>query len=293
MPLLRNLGRLAGPLHILIVILTYMLGAGIAKYLGFPLGVPVLAMGLVVALLLQASMGWLADAFRSIPDRLREDEALVERAQVRTAALYAAIAALAASAAIVFALLRLHSASVGAALCLGVSIVVIIAYALPPLRGIDRGFGELQMAAQMAYLVPAVGFLLQAGSLHRLLNLCAIALLFLLVATLIALELPGYAGDLGTGRTTMLTKMGWERGIAVHHALILMTYLVLGLTVLMGFSFRLIGPAFLTMPFALLQVYLLQGIAHGAKPIWNLLRANSLALLLLTVYFLALSFWLR
>jgi 1,4-dihydroxy-2-naphthoate octaprenyltransferase len=293
MQLLRNLGRLSGPLYLLIAALTYMMGAGIARYLGSPLRVSVLALGLIVALLLQASMDWLAVVFRPLREKLSDEETPAVRAQVRNSALYAAIAALAASAVMVFALLRFQGASAGAAVCLGASILVIVVYALPPMRGTDRGFGELLIAAQLAYLVPTVGFLLQAGSLHRLVNLCALALMFLLVATLITLELPSYAGDLRRGQTTMLTRMGWERGLTVHHALIIMAYMLLGLSVLLGFSFSLIGPAFLTLPFALLQVYLLHGLGQGAKPIWNLIRANALAVFMLTAYFLTLSFWLR
>jgi hypothetical protein len=59
------------------------------------------------------------------------------------------------------------------------------------------------------------------------------------------------------------------------------------------FGSLLFLPAFLTIPFAVLQVLLLRRIAQGARPIWNLLSANAVAIFGLASYFLGLSFWLR
>jgi hypothetical protein len=72
-----------------------------------------------------------------------------------------------------------------------------------------------------------------------------------------------------------------------------MAYALLGVLGYLGFSLALLGPAFLTVPFALLGILLLRGIAGGARPIWNLLVFNAYATFGLAVYVLALSFWLR
>jgi hypothetical protein len=87
--------------------------------------------------------------------------------------------------------------------------------------------------------------------------------------------------------------MGWERAVPLHHGLVIMAYVLFAFEPLFGFSLRLMWPAFLTVPFALLQIYFLRNIALGAKPIWNLLTANAISIFGMTVYFLTLTFWLR
>ena len=52
-------------------------------------------------------------------------------------------------------------------------------------------------------------------------------------------------------------------------------------------------PAFLTLPFAVLQIFWLRNIALGARPIWSMLSANAVSLFGLTAYFLMIAFWLR
>ena len=261
MQLLRALGSLSGPLYLLMGGLTYSLGAGIAKYLGYQLQARVYTSGLVIAVLLQASMGWLAEAFRPLEERLPQEQAVGDRVLVRRAALFAAFAALAAVAVLAFSILMFDANASLAAYCLGLSTLLILGYSTPPMQAARRGTGKLLIAAQIGYLAPTLGFLLEAGSMHRLLNWCTVSLTVLLVATLLALELPSYADDLRRERSTMLTRLGWQRGLQLHHGLVLTAYALLGLSVLSGFSFSVIGPAFLTLPFALLQIFILQGIA--------------------------------
>jgi 1,4-dihydroxy-2-naphthoate octaprenyltransferase len=269
------------------------MGAGISRYLGFPLRDRLVILGLVVVLLFQLAMDWLEAAFRPLTEPLGQGESVEDRGRVRKAVLLGAIAALAATAALVFVLIRFEGASSATILCLGLLLIVILLYAIPPMRANDQGFGELLLAVQIAYLVPSLGFLLQAGDNHLLLNVCTAALTLLLIATLLVLELPAYAEDIRRGHVTLLTRMGWQRALTVHHGLIAASYMLLGISILLAFSFSVIGPALLTLPFALLQVLLLRGIADGSRPIWNLLRANALAIFALTTYFLTLSFWLR
>jgi 1,4-dihydroxy-2-naphthoate octaprenyltransferase len=291
--ILRALGRLSSPIHLLLAGLTYVLGAGIARYLGFPVQARLLILGLLVIVLLQLAMEFLAAVFLPVPGKMQVDQTPAEQTQVRRAALHLAIAALAAAVVLAASLFRFEVASVGPAICLGLCILVIIVHSMPPMLGVNRGFGELLVAVQIAFLVPTLSFLLQAGTYHRLLNLCTVALTCLLLASLIALDFHSYAEDLRNGRTTLLTRLGWERGLTIHHTLLGMAYFILGLAVLLGFSMSLIGPAFLAIPFAVLQVVMLQAMARGAKPIWDLLRANALAVFALAAYFLTVSFWLR
>jgi len=284
MNMLLPLGRLSRPLNMLLMALTYVLGTGIARYLGFPARLTVFWLGMLGVLLAQMTMGLLREVFRT--DAVLGNNGEATGAGIREAALYTSIAALAACAIVTFILYKDGVFTPPLLVSVGASLVLLLAYAVPPLRLLDKGFGELLLAINIAYLGPSIGFLLQAGTYHLLLRVSAVSLTLLLLATLLVLDFPSYAEDLKYMRATLLLRLGWENAIRLHHGL-------LGASALFGFSFALLAPAFLTLPFAALQWHLLRNITSGAKPIWNLLTANAVAVFGLTTYFLTLSFWLR
>jgi len=275
----------------LLMALTYVLGTGIARYLGFPARLTIFWLGMLGVLLAQMTMGLLREVFRTDPVLGNNGEAT--GVGIREGALYTSIAALAACAIVAFILYKDGAFTPPLFVSVGASLVLVLAYAVPPLRLLDRGFEELLLAINIAYLGPSIGFLLQAGTYHMLLSVSAVSLTLLLLATLLVLDFPSYAEDLKYMRATLLLRLGWENAIRLHHGLLLGAYILLGASALFGFSFALLAPAFLTLPFAALQWHLLRNIASGAKPMWNLLTANAVAVFGLTTYFLTLSFWLR
>jgi 1,4-dihydroxy-2-naphthoate octaprenyltransferase len=285
--------RLARPLLLLLAALTYVLGTAIARYLGHPQNPPVFWLGLVGVLMAQASMILLAEVFRPANEPIVQGETPAERRAVYEGALYVSIAGLAAASFIAVLLFQNHELTPPALLFMGLSLVVIVFYAVPPARFVDRGLGEVLLALHLGYIVPSIGFLLQAGAYHRLLNAIIIPLTFLALASFIALDFPGYADDLKYGHRTLVMHIGWERAVPLHHGLILAGYLLFAVTPLLGFSLGLLWPAFLTLPFAILQIFWLRNIALGAKPIWSMLSANAISIFGLTAYFLMIAFWLR
>ncbi len=293
MPRLLTLLRLSRPLYLLLVALTYILGVGVARYLGKTQTPAIFWLGLVGILFSLIAMNLLAEVFRPLNEPIVPDESAADRRAVRDAALYVSIAALASLAVIAFLLFKDGRVTPQLLVFLILSLVIIIAYSVPPIRLLDKGFGEFALALYLAYIVPSIAFLLQAGELHRLLNSLAVPLTFLALASLLALDFPAYAGDLKYERRTLLTRLGWERATPLHHGLVLAAYVLFAVTPLLGFSLALLWPAFLSLPFGLIQIYWLRNITLGAKPIWTLLTANAMALFGLTAYFLTLTFWLR
>jgi 1,4-dihydroxy-2-naphthoate octaprenyltransferase len=291
MSVLRGLAGLARPLHMGIAAITYMLGVGISRYLGNETSLGMLALGLLGVLLGQASMGLLEGVFRPAGDPLGPGETPEGRSALRNAALYTSIAALAAVGLVSYAIFTAGALTGPVLINQGLALVVILLFALPPIRIADKGLGELLLAVQMAHVPIAGGFLLQAGSPHPLVYVCVGSLTLLLVATLIVLDFPSFGQDLNYRRATLLTRLGWENALRIHHLLLAGAYLILAAAPLSGFALERFLPAFLTIPFAVLQVYLLQQIAGGAKPMWRLMRANAVALFALTAYLLTLSFW--
>lgn len=290
---LLTLLRLSRPLYLLLAALTYLLGVGVARYLGKTQTPAVFWLGLLGVLFSLIAMNLLAEVFRPINAPMIPGETFADRRAVRDAALYISIAALASLAVIAFLLVKDGRVTPHVLVFLVLSLVIIIVYSVPPLRLFDKGFGEFLLAIELAYIAPSIAFLLQAGGLHRLLNSVAVPLVFLALASLLALDFPAYAGDLKYERRTLLTRLGWERAVPLHHGLVLAAYVLFAVTPLLGFSFALLWPAFLSLPFGLIQIYWLRNISLGAKPIWTLLTANAIALFGLTAYFLTLTFWLR
>ena len=285
--------RLARPLLLMIAALTYVLGTAIARYLGHAQNPTVFWLGLVGVLMAQASMSLLAEVFRPANQPIMPDESVEDRRTVYEAALYVSIAALAAASFIAVVLFDEQKLTPPALAFMGISLLVIILYAVPPIRLFDKGIGELLLALHLAFIIPSIGFLLQAGDYQLLLNAVIVPLMFLALASFVALDFPTYADDLKYGRRTLVAQIGWERAVPLHHGLITVGYVLFALTPLLGIRLSLLWPAFLTLPFAILQIFWLRNIALGAKPIWSMLMANAVSIFGLTAYFLTVAFWLR
>jgi 1,4-dihydroxy-2-naphthoate octaprenyltransferase len=289
---LKNLLRLTRPITLLLAALTYFLGASIADYLGKTLQPDSFWLGLLGVLLAQTSMNLLPEVFRLDVESLQEDETRAGRQILRNNILYVSIASLAAVALIAYLLHQMSPLSPQTFLFLLVSLLFILVYSIPPFRFVNRGFGEFILAAHIAYVIPSLAYVLQAGETHRFLTL-ALPLTFLGFTYFIILNFPAFASDQKYGRVTFLTRLGWERVVPLHNIFIVFAYIFLALSSVFGITFSLIWPAFLTLPFALFQVYQLRSIAQGAPVNWTLLTTTALAVFGLTAYFIAMTFWLR
>ncbi|HSJ89147.1 MAG TPA: UbiA family prenyltransferase [Anaerolineales bacterium] len=287
---MRTLFRLSHPLYLLLAALTYSFGASIANYLGKPFRVDSFWLGLVAVLFAQMSMSLLSEVFRLDVEPLAENETRRQRSLLRNNALYVSIAALSVDAVVAFILFSNRHLSLVSFIFLFVSLLLVLGYSLPPFR--NRGFGEFLLAAHLAYVIPTIAYLLQADATHRFLAL-TIPLTFLAFAYFIVMDFPSFARDRKYNRTTFLTRLGWERVVPLHHIFILFAYLFFAITPALGLSLSLTWPAFLTLPFALFQIFQLRNIALGAPTNWILLTATALSVFGLTAYFLTLTFWLR
>jgi 1,4-dihydroxy-2-naphthoate octaprenyltransferase len=285
--------RLSRPIILLLDALTYFLGGGVARYLGHAINYQLFWLGFIVMILAQICMNLLVEAFRPSNEPIIKGESIANRKIIHDASLYISIASLTAIAVIVVLLYKNSRFALPALFYLVLSLLVILLYSVPPSRLVDKGYGEILLAAHLGFLVPSISFLLQSGGFHRLLNATILPVTCLFLAVFLILDFPSYSEDLKYERQTLLVRLGWERAVPVHHGLVILAYVLFGFEPLFGFSLGLLWPAFLTIPFGLLQIYLLRNIALGAKPIWSLITANAIALLGMTVYFLTLAFWLH
>lgn len=284
--------KLLRPLHLLLAALTYSLGASLADYLGETFRAGPFWLGLLGVLLAQLTMSLLPEIFRLDSEPLAENETRSQRQTLRNNLLYISLASLTSLALIFYALFATDQLPPSSFLILGLSLAIILAYSIPPFRLSNRGFGELLLAIHLAYVIPSIAFILQSGDTHRFLAI-TIPLTFLAFAYFLVTNFQSFAQDQKYGRVTFLTRLGWERAVPLHHIFVVFAHIFFLAMLPFGLPLSVLWPAFLTLPFAIYQIFQLHNIALGLPPNWTILHATALAVFGLTAYFLALTFWIR
>lgn len=285
--------RLTRPLHLLLVALTYLLGSSIPAYLGKSFQPIPFMLGLAFAILMQTSMSFLREVFRPHNEPLIEGETPQKKETLRNNLLSIAIGMTGTAAVLAFLIHLNFTLALPAFYFLLSSLILTLIYAIPPFHLVNRGFGELLLAVHLGYVIPSIAFLLQTSEVSRLLTTLLLPITTLALAYFLLVNFTTFPEDQKYERGTLLRRLTWERAVPLHHSLIAFAYITFALAPLFGFAFNLIAPAFLTLPFAIFQIYQLQSIANGNPPNWKLLTATALAVFGLTTYFLTLTFWLR
>ncbi len=288
------------PWSLMAGVLTYILGGGIVKYLGHTLQYSRFWTGMLAVILLMLASYVLklyydlidaANPLRRMKKDLDEFDLLAVQRLSRPSVLLAAFTILTAGAAVTVLLITEGAISFAGLVILGAAFLLAFFYAVPPVRLVYRGYGELAEGILVASLAPALAFILQTGDLHRLLPMLTFPLLALFLALRLAQSLEHYARDQKLLHRTMMIAVGWQRGMQLHNILILAAYLLLGIAAAFSLPWSLTWPGLLTLPVGLYQIIQMNQIAGGAKPSWRLLRLTSAATFALTVYLLSLAIW--
>jgi 1,4-dihydroxy-2-naphthoate octaprenyltransferase len=290
---LRSILNLGKPLFLLLAAMTYVFGSVLADYLGFPWDVGAFWVGLGWVVFVSLGMNLLAEMFRSFEEPLIPGETPSERLFTRNRILWVALVSLVAAGILTYYLQRADVLSPIGLFVLGCGILLATAYAVPPIRLMTTGFGELTLAVFLAFIVPSIGFLLQAKYYHHILTLLVFPLTLLGFLFFVVMSFPTYADDLKYGRTTLLIRIGWEQTVFLHNSLMIGVYILFLAAIFFGVPLRILWPVFLALPFAVLQAIWLQNIARGAAPIWKFLVANAIALFSLTIYLSIITFWIH
>ena len=298
---LRLFIQLSRPLYILEAILLYFLGIGIFHYLSGPVDWTLFTLGLVWLVFIMFGSQFLNEYFE--PAGMREPStgkhtpfsgdsgALGVGKLSRQVALWAGLTCLTISASMTVLIFQNLGNDQAVVLILGLIFIGEFIYAVPPFRLVSSGFGELSMSIIRVGLIPAMAFLMQRHDFHRLLIMAAFPLTLLHISMLLALELPDYASDLQQGSRPILVRIGWQRGMQIHNLLILGGFVILGLAFALGLPIRVAWPVVIVLPIGLYQIWMMNRIADGAKPNWNLLMLVAVTTFALTAYILAFAFW--
>lgn len=295
--------RLSRPLFLLGGVLNYFLGVGIARYLGIPLNGTVIVLGQVWVTAMQLSTHYLNEYFDHPGDAANRNRTPFtggsgvlgkKEDQLRPEiALYAATFTLTAVALATYGLARQGAVNSYALTIMVLGFLGAFFYSVPPLRLTTTGYGELTTSLLIANLVPAFGFVLQSGELHRLLAMSTFPLTALTLASMLALEFPDFASDLKAEKRTLFVRLGWQNAIRTHHVFVLCAYLLFGAAIAFGLPFAIGLPPLLTLPLALLQIWYMNRIADGLKPNWTAITLNAVVIAAGSAYLMAYAFWTR
>ncbi len=292
--------RTAGRLNLLGGVLLYALGVGIARYLGVQIDWAMVLIGQAWVTIYQVGSRFLG-AYFLLPSKPGDPSRILIDPQAdgsqpglrRELLLWVSLAAYGVIASLTVLLQQLPGIYQPVLVVMVLAFALGVIYAVPPFRLANFGYGELIQSITMANLIPAIGFMLQVGDLHRLVILSTFPLTTLYLAMSLAIQLPQYAEDVRRDRRTTLVRLGWEQGMVFHNVLILGSFLVTGLAMLFGLPPAIALPTFLVFPLGLFQIWYMSRIAAGIKPNWAVLRWSGVLTFGLYAYLVAFSFWVR
>jgi 1,4-dihydroxy-2-naphthoate octaprenyltransferase len=292
--------RISRPLLLLASVLAYGLGAGIADYLGAYINWNTYLAGQVWVIALLLGSIYLFEYYNVLSEsnnphqnprpRINGSSGL---SRPPVTMLVAAAGSMTAVASLSVLIIRTMHPSPATLLIMGLAALGAISYSVPPVRLAFSGYGELLIALFIANLTPSVAFLLQEGEMHRLLAMSTFPLTALFLSSTLAFELAEYVADLRHNRRTLMVRMGWQRGMSLHNAMLLGTFLLIALAVTFGLPLFIGLPAILTLPLGVLQIWQMRRIADGAKPNWTSLKLTASVLFATTAYLLTFAFWTR
>ncbi len=293
--------QLSRPLYIFGAILVYLLGISLNHYLTGQVDWSSLLYGLIWIILLLLAGQYLNEYFD--PQSLAQGTikkhtpfsgvtgAIGPGKLARPVALWAGLTCLAFVASITVRILPILLNKQAVLFIYGVMLLAELFYALPPFRLVSSGYGELLLSIIIVAFVPALAFLMQGHVMHRLLALSVFPLTMIHISMLLALELPDYASDNLQEKRSMLIRVGWQRGMLFHNVLLLLGFVLFAVAFILGLPLSVAWPVVFVLPIALYQVWLMNRIAEGAKPNWNMLILIGIANFILAAYILTFAFW--
>jgi 1,4-dihydroxy-2-naphthoate octaprenyltransferase len=279
------------PFYLILVVFYYALGAGIAHFLGHVIQWDEFLVGLACVLMLQMASYFLKEYFEvkgasNISAADHKQTNLLSRLFILVG-----LTALSLSAVLMVFLLASKNDKTLEFFILGIMFVLAFAYGVPPFSLYKRGFGELSNAIILSSLTPALAYLLQTGTLHRMLTVLTLPCVLVLIARELGVALQTYGDEMKYGVRTAMGHLGWQRGMGLHNLLILLAFVVLAGAALLGLPWGLMWPSLLSLPIGIFQIWQMLQISAGEKPRWRLLRFTADAIPLLMAYMLVLSLW--
>jgi len=286
--------RALKPFRLICLVMTYLLGAGFVQYVREMRSWSVFIQGIIFLLLIALSLDYLRAQQGLIePQDWPEGMTIREVRQVRLiiAMLTATFLTVATSILITW----MHAGIMWQ----GLAFLLVALILLGGIYYLTQVFDKLRALALLIEVLlfivipPAVAYFLQSDSPHRLLTMVVIALVPGYLANRFLILLKQFKKDYKYEVQTIVIQMGWESAMVYHNAFILLTFLIYALIALLGFPWFLIWPVFLTLPIGLVEIWLMERVKRGMKPLWRIMQFATACVLFIPLYLIGLAFWIR
>lgn len=169
--------------------------------------------------------------------------------------------------------------------------VLLLLTAIPPFFLQRKGFGELVEGITTTGLAPLLALLLNSGKSHPILAMLSLPVLLLLLASRIVFSLRTYLEDRTGGNPNLLNQLDWARSMKLHHYLLIIPYLLIGIFGFVGLSWNLTWPMLITFPIAMMEFVQIQNILDGGRPNWRILELSAGGLIGLIYYLEVFTLW--
>lgn len=288
------------PVHLLTTIGLFLLGTGIARYLGERIDSSVFSLGLIWIITIQLGFFFLGDNFntpfdiglfnRMPPETPRRHNQINKQEDLL---LYASLALLSAAGVLTILMGIRGSLSISSGFIMGVFFIGFCLLVIPGISLENSGVGEIITSIILVLCPPAIGFLLQYGEFHPFLVFGIFPIFPLHLAFVIVLRLVSYREDLRLVKKNLLVRLGWIQAVFVHNVLIFSGFLLFGLGLLFGFPFQIVGFVFFALPAGLYLIWYLSRLEDGAPVRWSLIISLSTVVLFLPLYLFTYSIWMN
>jgi len=292
--ILKTILRAFKPFQLICLLATYVLGGGLVQYVREMSSWSVFFQGGTFLLMLALSVDFLRLLQElSVVQALRDGMSLEEVKKIRSfiAIMTATLLTVATSTLIDWMISGVFWQGV---LILLITLVMFGAFYY--LSATIKSLKPYQVLSEVFLFVvipPAFAYLLQSQDIHRLLSLVVIGLVPAYLAYRLLVFIKGFGKDQKNETPSLVIVIGWEKAMIYHNALILLSYLLFALIALLGFPWFLLWPVFLTIPIGLVEIWLMERVRAGGKPLWRVMQIASLSTFFLPIILIGFAFWVR
>jgi len=292
--IVKNLLKAVKPFQLACMLATYTLGAGLVQYVRHLKDWGTLIQGglFLLFVILSVELFMVLEQLRDIKN-WPKDTNLNEIKRLRWVIALVIATFLTAAVTIFVDWMMRNSLWIGLTFLILGFIVLVGIYYLSEVRLGLRSYKILVEALLFVVFPPGVAYFSQSSEPHRLLTLVVLGLIPAYLAYRLLTDLKTFREDLLYEKATFVTHVGWEKAMVVHNALILLAYLIFALVALIDFPWFLLWPVFLTLPIGLFEVWLMEGVRRGKKPLWGLMQFATACVLFIPIYLLGFAFWIR
>jgi 1,4-dihydroxy-2-naphthoate octaprenyltransferase len=292
--ILRTLVKIFKPFQLFSLVLSYLLGAGLVQYVREMKSWPVFIQGGFFFLLVHLSL----ESLRLL-QRLADPRHWPKGLSYKDARLVRWISASIAATLLTVATTILISWVQLGVVWQGLVILIIGLLAVGGLYYLSQAIEALmrfELLIEVVFFVvipPALAYFLQSNDLNRLLTMVVMALVPGYLTNRLLALLKRFGNDYKSGVATIVIVMGWENTMLFHNVLILLSYLLFALIALFGFPWFLLWPVFLSLPIGLLEIWLVDRVKRGMKPLWGIMQFATACVLWIPMYLIGFAFWIR